>query len=94
MSLSIVARVVSRCASEDKAFWKRREETEEREISAIKGRLNKYHGGVFNVYLGLGSAQANKLRRQLEEHRVAYWAAREGRSPTKQELQEALSKLK
>jgi hypothetical protein len=84
-----------RRASEDDAFWKRREEAEEREIQAIKARLKKYHGGrIFDEYGGLGAAEANKLRRQLEEHEVTYWAARSKRDPTRQELDAALRRLK
>jgi hypothetical protein len=83
-----------RVGAEDKEFWQRREQMHEREMQAIKARLRKYHGGVFDEYSGLGAAQANKLRQELEKHRVSYFAARDGRAPTKQEIDEALRKLR
>ena len=82
-----------RTAAEDAAFWKEREKHHEREIQNIKKRLKKYHGGVFNEYLGLGAEKANKLRKLLEHNRVAMGAASVGKPPTKQELEAAVRKL-
>jgi hypothetical protein len=78
---------------EDAGFWQRRAEMHRREMQAIKRRLRQYHGGVFSSYAGIGAEAASKLRRELEKHRVAYFAACSGRQPTKQEISEALSRV-
>lgn len=90
---TIAERVALRFAASDAAFWVRRQQTAEREIQNIKKRLKKYHGGVFEEYLGLGADEANSLRKALEEHRVLWQAARELRNPTKAEINQALRKL-
>jgi ribosomal protein L10 len=82
-----------RQAAEDDAYWKSLVQSEEREIQNIKKRLKQYHGGVFDEYLGLGSEQANKLRKALEIHRVALGFAMSRKKPTKADINEALSKL-
>ena len=73
--------------------WKARARGHEREVQNIKRRLKQRYGGVFDEYLGIDAKEANKLRKALEEHRVAYGAALSGALPTKQEIQAALSKL-
>jgi len=83
-TLKTIKNVTSRFATEEgDGFWKRREEMHEHEIQNIKERLRKYHGGVFDSYLGLGADKANKLRQELEKNRVAWFAARDHRNPTR-----------
>ena len=91
----MVSQDYSRRATDDSGYWKRLQDSEEREIQGIKQRLKKFHGGVFDEYLGPADlvGKANVLRRHLEEHRVVYQAARDHRAPTKQELDEALRRL-
>ncbi len=85
-------RVIERYAN-TRQQWVERAEYHEREIQAIKRRLKQYFGGVFDEYLGEGADQANKLRKSLELHRVAWTAAREQREPTPHELQYSLRHL-
>jgi hypothetical protein len=81
-------------------FWKRRFETENQERQSIKRRLRERTGVVANVYLSDSYFRAatdldNKLRRQLEIHRVAAAAAaRESRHPTADGITDALARLK
>jgi len=70
----------------DSESWRERASYHDREIQRIKRRLKEEHGGVFDRYLGLGSMPANGLRLALEKHRVAYWAARNGRNPYVDEI--------
>ena len=75
--------------------WKARGEQHGREVQAIKKRLRERHGGVFSQYGGLGASEANSLRADLERHRVAGQAALlENRAPTREEIDEALARLK
>lgn len=66
--------------------WEAKADYHAREMQAIKRRLRERFGGVFDSYVGVGATEANKLRRELEKHRVAYHAAREHRHPTAAEL--------
>jgi len=74
-------------------FWQQRVDQENREVQNIKKRLRDKFGGVFDSYSGIGSKAANKLRRELEAHRVALGAAQVGKQPTKAEIEDALRRL-
>jgi len=81
-------------ADEPKIDWEARADYHAREIQAIKKRLRERHGIVTNRYLGLGAEAANKLRAQLEQHRVAWEAARNQKHPDRQELENRVAALK
>ncbi len=73
--------------------WEDRAAYHEREIQAIKKRLKAQHGGVFDVYSGIGSMRSNNLRRALENHRTSLACAKERRLPTREELDEDYQKV-